>query len=474
MGKVIIKCFQTPKRKYFYDRYLNSIVAVNDEEYKLLQEVEKNGIILKDDLLKRFVDNGLLKETIIEKIEHPETDRLKYLSMHRMEDLILQITQQCNLRCSYCAYSGNYYNRIHSEKRMDFNMAKKAIDFYLSRSDEMSELSLSFYGGEPLLEYELIKECVAYIKEHRGERNVSFPMTTNATLLTNEKYDFLINNNFKITISLDGPEETHNANRKFKSGRGSFDIVMKNLKSLKEYNEVYYKNNVIFNCVISTTTDLDSVYEFFTNIDLFYPEAIHLTYVDPTDIRNPAMLEISKHNVRVAKFEYIKMLLSLIGKREWDSKGLILRKRAEDTESLYERLHRNVVEGKATHHGGPCVPGVKRLFVTTDGQFFTCERVSESDDQMSIGNIENGFDYEHMNKFLNFGKLTEKECLQCWALKECNYCMGTLEKKDKEVTKELLLNQCRVSKAIAEQQFIQVCVLAELGYEGNDDLVIRK
>ena len=72
MGKVIIKCFQTPQRKYFYDRFLGSVVAVNDQEYEILKEVEKNGELPMDDSLKRFVDNGLLQETALEEIEHPE------------------------------------------------------------------------------------------------------------------------------------------------------------------------------------------------------------------------------------------------------------------------------------------------------------------------------------------------------------------------------------------------------------------
>ena len=107
---------------------------------------------------------GLLHETILNDIEHPETENLEMLSNHYIEYLILQVTQQCNLRCKYCAYSGNYYNREHSSERMSFDIAKKAIDFYLERSDSANELRLGFYGGEPLLEYELIKKCVDYIK----------------------------------------------------------------------------------------------------------------------------------------------------------------------------------------------------------------------------------------------------------------------------------------------------------------------
>jgi len=115
MGKVLIKCIQTPMQKYFYDRSLDSVVMVNDEEYQILKTVEKTKLV-PDGVLRRFVKSGLLRETAIEEIEHPETENLHLLAEHYMGNLILQVTQQCNLRCKYCAYSGNYYNLSHTLK----------------------------------------------------------------------------------------------------------------------------------------------------------------------------------------------------------------------------------------------------------------------------------------------------------------------------------------------------------------------
>ena len=92
------------------------------------QKVEQTGKILDQDGLKRLTDRGLLKESVVEKIEHPDSVDLKYFSEHKINDLILQVTQQCNLRCRYCSYSGLYNNRTHSSERMDFTLAKKAID----------------------------------------------------------------------------------------------------------------------------------------------------------------------------------------------------------------------------------------------------------------------------------------------------------------------------------------------------------
>ena len=222
---------------------------VNDEEYQILKTVEKTKLV-PDGVLRRFVKSGLLRETAIEEIEHPETENLHLLAEHYMGNLILQVTQQCNLRCKYCAYSGNYYNRSHTSNRMDFETAKKAIDFYLKRSEKADQLVLSFYGGEPLLEFELIKKCVSYILQRKGDKKILFTMTTNGTLMTEDVIEFLVKYEFNLMISLDGDKKSHDINRRFKTGKGSFDIILENVSRLKAYNEEYY-SKVLFNCVIS-------------------------------------------------------------------------------------------------------------------------------------------------------------------------------------------------------------------------------
>ena len=120
---------------------------------------------------------------------------------------------------------------------MDFETAKKAIDFYLKRSEKADQLALSFYGGEPLLEFELIKKCVSYILQRKGDKKILFTMTTNGTLMTEDVIEFLVKYEFNLMISLDGDKKSHDINRRFKTGKGSFDIILENLSRLKAYNE---------------------------------------------------------------------------------------------------------------------------------------------------------------------------------------------------------------------------------------------
>lgn len=474
MGDVIIKCFQTPKQKYFYDRHLNSVVAVTEEEFDALQKIEQTGKISDMDVLKRFTDRGLLKKSVVEKIEHPDSVDLKYFSEHKISDLILQVTQQCNLRCKYCSYSGLYNNRTHSSERMDFALAKKAIDFYIKRSREAEKLCLSFYGGEPLLEYPLIQKCVSYILEIKGEQPIGFVITTNGTLLTKEKFEFFVKNKFSIMVSLDGEKESHDANRKFVSGIGSFNTIMENLNQLRKYDETYYRENVIFNCVISASTDIKKTYAFFSNEERFFDGTVNYNYVNTAGIKEDSITKIQQKNRREQDFEYLKMLLSLIGRRKWDNKARMLRPNADSIELLYAHLHRHEPEWGTMHHNGPCMPGIRRLFVNTKGVFYPCERVSENDSQMSIGSLNEGFDYDKMDFFMNHGKIIKEDCKKCWNLRECLFCLGSVEKQGDSITKEDLRKICVNSRESMKVRLCQVCALAENGYQGNQNLKMFK
>lgn len=473
MGKILIKCFSSPMNKYFYDRFLDSVVMVNDEEYKALKNVELTGELPTDNSLKRFEDNGLLQKTIINEIEHPETQNVKFLTEHYMGNLILQVTQQCNMRCKYCAYSGNYFNREHASNRMNYETAKKAIDFYLIRSDKAEKLWLSFYGGEPLLEFELIKNCVAYILKHRGDKEVGFTMTTNGTLLTKEVIEFLVEHKFTLMVSLDGDKESHDINRRFKTGGGSFDTILKNLRTLKEYDKNYYKD-VMFNCVISYTTDFKKIYNFYTESDLFTPESVNFNFVNSVGLKDPHLLEITQQNARIERLAYIKMLLAVLEKKEWDAQSLMLRRQLQDIELLYAQLHRHTIESKKTHHGGPCIPAVRRLFVEINGAFFPCERVSERDEQMCIGSLDKGLDYDRMYFFLNHGQMIQDRCLSCWNLRTCVFCLAEISKENHKLTEEMLFQVCEKSKNRTLTLLYRLSILIELGYKGNENLHVIK
>lgn len=125
---VVIKTFVTPFGNYVFDRSTNRIIRVGEEEYKLFKNLEigiENENITA--MVKKYQENGLCKENILEKIEHPDTSTLQYHLEHRMQKLTLQITQNCNLRCKYCAYSGKYNQRTHNSNNMSVEIMQKVL-----------------------------------------------------------------------------------------------------------------------------------------------------------------------------------------------------------------------------------------------------------------------------------------------------------------------------------------------------------
>lgn len=121
-----------------------------------------------------------------------------------------------------------------------------------------------------------------------------------------------------------------------------------------------------------------------------------------------------------------------------------------------------------THHGGPCIPGAQRLFVDVGGNFFPCERVSESSETMHIGHVDKGFDYEKVGKLLNLGKLTEENCKNCWAFRFCSICAAFADDM-KELSCKKKSSYCKNVRKRQEDYFRDFCILNEFGHKFEND-----
>ncbi|MFA7654987.1 MAG: radical SAM protein, partial [Candidatus Dojkabacteria bacterium] len=144
--------------------------------------------------------------------------------------VVFSVTSDCNLRCVYC-----YARAGLDSHRMSPELAKAAIDVVIqnARDKDEKKINIGFLGGgETMLEYDLVKFIVEYVKSH-WDKEISFSMVTNATLLDKEKSGYLVSNNFNITVSLDGPKEVHDIQRPTISGRGSYDACIRGVKNLK-------------------------------------------------------------------------------------------------------------------------------------------------------------------------------------------------------------------------------------------------
>ncbi len=158
---------------------------------------------------------------------------------HGLRHLVLTVTENCNLRCRYCYYSDAYpVSRNRTVRTMSVETGRRAIDYFFAqtkpamRRNPLRALGLSFYGGEPLLEEGTIRTLTAYARAS-ADFPLVFAITTNGTRLTEAASAFLVENEFHILVSLDGPQIDHDRNRVFADGGGSFDVVVSNLRRFR-------------------------------------------------------------------------------------------------------------------------------------------------------------------------------------------------------------------------------------------------
>ncbi|SFR64707.1 Cys-rich peptide radical SAM maturase CcpM [Anaeromicropila populeti] len=467
---IVYKLLKTPDNYYVYDRNKNKILNISEADYLELSMLKKNEISESEvSCLKKFQKNGYLQENIVEEIQHPETKYINHFLNNRVRMLILQVTQSCNLRCEYCSFSGNYENRVHSNKFMTWETAKKAIDYLYEHSSEMDEVTVSFYGGEPLLCLDFIKKCVLYIKETYADRKTSFGMTTNGTLLSLEAAEFLFINNFSVTISLDGSKKDHDANRKFADGRGSFDIIMENIKRIAEHNKDFI-DKVRFNTVLNTKSDYGTVRNYFLSEDIVCDASIGIGLVESINSKEDIVFADKFVNQR--RYDFFLLLISLLKKANGVSLPGFVKELKSGFDLDYSSIEDNRYLSKSCHHSGPCIPGATRMFVNTDGGIYSCEKVSEYSEVMRIGEIETGIDVQKVSEAMNIGSISEKDCKNCWALNWCSMCALYVEKNGQfdAATKKA---NCAQAILGAEDKLLNLCVLKEFGYKfGKEELYV--
>ena len=464
-NEIVFKLFKTYAHPYLYDRHTNSLIRITEDEFNELTAVQKDELeCTESHVVKKYQAQGVLTPNVVETIEHPASMILEQYMDTRMKQLTLQVTQQCNLRCEYCVYSGTYtHNRTHANKRMSFEIAKKAIEFFLERSWARSDVTIGFYGGEPLLEFELIKQCVEYTKAQVEGKHIKFNMTTNGTLLRDEVVDFLVEHDFMLGISLDGAKDEHDASRKFSNGEGSFETIIRNIERIKQRYPAYDAKISILT-TINPHMDLGCVMEYFNTSDIMNDRLIMFNMMNTDGLEQEVVYEDKFHLIR--NFEYIKAMLAMAGKldRKYVSNLAIMS--VSSLIKLRNGLRKRNELGSVAHHGGPCMPGPHRLFVRVDGSLFPCERVNESLDYYKLGNLDDGIDVDKARKILNVGQITDSECKKCWMLNNCSICIGQAT-FETEPTRHDKMRVCEIQAGNVATDLYEIAILGEFGFDGE-------
>src|SRR5574344_503337 len=260
------------------DIYSGSVHLVDDVTYDIIEKYENTDKdLLKTDIKEKYamIDDEINAafaevEDLIKTGQLFTEDNFKDLAIDvtkrptTIKALCLNVAHTCNFTCDYCFAKGCKYHG--PDAIMTKEVAKEAIDFLLENSASHYNLDIDFFGGEPLMNLDVVKYTVDYArsKEEEFNKHFNFTFTTNGLLLNDENIDYLNENMKNVVLSLDGRKETHDHFRKTLSGDGSFDIIVPKFKKLvekrgdKEYymRGTYTANNLDFTEDIKTYLDL--------------------------------------------------------------------------------------------------------------------------------------------------------------------------------------------------------------------------
>lgn len=353
------------------------------EAYAELYDLKKNGQLFADD---NYIDVS------------------KYIPVGApVKALCLHVAHDCNLRCQYCFASTGDFGT--GRKIMPFEVAKKAIDFVISRSGKRRNIEVDFFGGEPLMAWDTVKQTIDYARSIEDEhgKKFRFTITTNGLLLDDEKIDYINANMDNVVLSLDGRPSVNDEMRKTVSGAGSYDIIVPKFQKLVEKRDPkldYYARGTF------TGKNLD----FAEDVVHIADEGFDRLSVEPVAAEDGCGYELTEADLDKIYAEYDRLTDIMEARRK---------------------------EGKPFHffhfmvdlNQGPCVvkrlrgcgAGYEYVAVTPEGDIYPCHQFvgNEAFKQGSV--LDGSFDMDIAHKFASMNIYTREKCGDCWAK---FYCSG--------------------------------------------------
>ena len=328
-------------------------------------------------------------------------------------NLMLELTDRCNCRCRYCVFSGRFYHeRCHGNSCMDRSLARKAIELFYCHATKAPQRVINFYGGEPLLERELLLELVEYAR--KIDNAVRFHISTNLTLVNEDFVRKCVENCISMTATLDGPRDIHDQWRPFADGTGTFDTVIKNLTMIYKKFPDYYKESfaIIFN--LAPETEVSKVIDFIGQDPIvrqarqFRLNPIELADSDmEMDAKAQDFIIDDRHLCTyVSWLLYPEQTVPVLHHLLWPGVRALLF-REHNPKSLISLNH-------------CCIPGKHRMFVNLKGNISPCEKCGE---YLLIGHVDKGLDTDRIwNLISTYYEQARTVCPKCPIARFCNLC----------------------------------------------------
>jgi len=376
----------------------DEIVNIILERYKDREDVTKEDILdCISDIEELKADGKLFSEDVFE----PMAGDLKKKSAGIVKALCIHIAHSCNLNCSYCFASQGKY---HGERAlMSFEVGKQALDFLIANSGTRRNLEVDFFGGEPLMNFDVVKQLVAYARsiEKQHNKNFRFTLTTNGMLIDDDVIEFANNEMSNVVLSLDGRKEVHDRFRVDYAGNGSWErIVPKFQKLVKERGgKNYYMRGTFTHANPDFLEDIKEMLRL--GFDELSMEPVVCAPDDP-----PALTE--------EDFE--------IGCRQYEQLAELMRERRRQGKPF--TFYHYMIDLK----GGPCIykrisgcgSGTEYMAVTPTGELYPCHQFV-GEEQFKLGDVWNGVtNVKKQDEFGACNVYTREECKNCWAKLYCS------------------------------------------------------
>jgi len=375
---------------------LKMMCDVSDEKQlveALSSEYPKEEIIANLGELKRLIDQNIL-------FSEDQFADLKSNSNLPLSSICLNISHDCNLRCAYCFANRDGYNR--DKQLMSIETAERSIDFLIENSKDQKDLEVSFFGGEPLMNVSVMRHTVKYGEEQAAKhgKSIRFHVTTNGTLLTPDIIEFLKEKNFSMILSLDGPKEVHDRMRCFPDGKGSYDLVAKNLKSvLMEENA--FRGLTVRSTFTSKNLDIENLMVHLADIGS-HNMSVEPAFIDieGLDISEDDMDELLHHYDILAD----KYLNEMINGRYFSFFHL---------KQMMDICHRR------TPRLTQCGASVGLVGIGADGQIYPCQKFIGKAEYV-MGDVYRGITNNSIKAtFSNAHVRNKSKCMSCWARYIC-------------------------------------------------------
>ena len=310
--------------------------------------------------------------------------------------LCLHIAHDCNRACQYCfAEEGEYPGR---RALMPFEVGKKALDFLIANSGNRRNLEVDFFGGEPLMNWQVVKDLVAYGREQEKlhDKKFRFTLTTNGVLLNDEVMEFCNREMGNVVLSIDGRKEVHDKMRPFRKGAGSYDLIVPKFQQFAEsrHQDKYYVRGT------------------FTHYNLdFSEDVLHLADLGFKQISVEPVVAEPKEPYAIREEDLPKLF------EEYDKLAVEMIRRHKSGEDF------NFFHFMIDLEGGPCVAkrlsgcgsGTEYLAVTPWGDFYPCHQFV-GNEKFLLGNVDEGI--------LNTDIRDEFKCCNVYAKEKCRKCFA--------------------------------------------------